>query len=199
MIKPGKRIAGILSIFCALFLFCTFAYAQNQKNFLWKVQSKTNAVYILGSIHFMKKEIYPLDKKIEDAFDKSDVLSVEANVNDISRIDLQKLMETSIYPGDDSLEKHVSGETYRLVKKEIERNGIPVWIVDKQRPWILALTLTSMELVKLGFEPDYGIDMHFLSKASGKKKIKELESVDYQINLLSGFSTKNRKLFCYIH
>jgi uncharacterized protein len=195
MIKPGKKIAGILSIFCVLFIFFSSAYAQNHKNFLWTVQSKTNTVYILGSIHFMKKEIYPLDKKIEDAFDKSDVLSVEANVNDISRIDLQKLMETSLYSGDDNIEKHVSGETYRFVKKEIERNGIPAWIADKQRPWILALTLTSLELLKLGFNPEYGIDMHFLSKASGKKKIKELESVNYQINLLSGFSDKEQEAF----
>lgn len=196
MRKYSTRFLSVVFILFFLCISVSFRDAfADKKNFLWKVRSETGTVYILGSIHFMKKEIYPLDKKIEDAFDKSDVLSVEANVNDISQIDLQKLMETSLYPGDDTLEKHVSGETYGRVKKEIERNGIPVWIVNKQRPWILALTLTSLELAKLGFEPDYGIDIHFLSKASGKKKIKELESVDYQINLLSGFSDKEQEAF----
>ncbi len=194
-----KYSTRFLSVVFILFFLCMSVFLRDvsadKKNFLWKVRSETGTVYILGSIHFMKKEIYPLDKKIEDAFDKSDILSVEADVNDISRIDLQKLMESSLYAGDDTLANHVSGETYRLVKKEVERNGIPVWIVDKQRPWILALTLTSLELAKLGFEPDYGIDIHFLSKASGKKKIKELESVDYQINLLSGFSDKEQEAF----
>jgi uncharacterized protein YbaP (TraB family) len=195
MIKPGKRIAGVLSIFCALFIFLTPAYAQNQKNFLWKVQSKTNTVYILGSIHFMKKDIYPLHKNIEEAFDSSGTLVVEADVNDVSKVDTQKLMETAFYPGEDTLEKHLSRETFEMVKKEFEQNGFPIWIVNKQKPWFLALSLTALELVKAGFDPDNGIDMHFLSKASGKKKIRELESVDYQIKLLSGFSDEEQEAF----
>jgi hypothetical protein len=37
--------------------------------------------------------------------------------------------------------------------------------------------------------------MHFTSKASGKKKIEELESFEYQINLLSGFSDHEQEMF----
>lgn len=169
--------------------------AENQKTFLWKVRSQTNTVYILGSIHFMKRDIYPLDKKIEDAFDKSEVLAVEANVNDVGNLDIGKLMESAFYQGDDTLEKHVSRCTYDLVKKEFAGSGILLDLIDKQKPWFLALTLSSIELVQLGFDPTLGIDMHFLSKAEGKKRIAELESVDYQINLLSGFSDREQEAF----
>ncbi len=195
-----KYSIKILSIvFILLFLSTSLlerdAVSQDQKNFLWKVQSKTNTVYILGSIHFMKKELYPLNKKIGDAFDKSDILSVEANINDVSKIDVQKLLETAFYTGNDTLENHVTKETYELIKKEFEGFGIPQWILNKQKPWILALTLTSLELIKSGFDPNYGVDAYFLSKASGKKKIKELESIDYQIKLLSGFSDSEQEAF----
>ena len=37
--------------------------------------------------------------------------------------------------------------------------------------------------------------MHFLSKAEGKKRIAELESVDFQINLLSGLSDSEQEAF----
>jgi uncharacterized protein YbaP (TraB family) len=190
----------LLSIFFILSLFNSILYtkdpfAENQKTFLWKVQSSTTTVYLLGSIHFMKKEFYPLNRRIEDAFDKSAVLAVEANVDDVSKLDIQGLMEKAFYPSDDTLEKHVSTLTYERVKKAFEASGIPAWLMNKQKPWFLALTLESLELVKLGFDPSYGIDVHFLSEASGKKKIKELESMDYQINLLSGFSDSEQEAF----
>ena len=171
------------------------ALSQNHKDFLWKVQSDTTIVYLLGSVHFMKKESYPLNKRIEDAFDKSTVLAVEADVDDVSKLDIQGLMEKAFYPADDTLQKHVSAQTYERVKKEFETSGIPAWLMDKQKPWFLALTLESLGLVKLGFDPSYGIDLHFLSEASGKKKIKELESIDFQINLLSGFSDSEQEAF----
>jgi uncharacterized protein YbaP (TraB family) len=197
MRRKGIRL---LSIFFILFLFHSFIYtqdavSQNQKSFLWKVQSKTGTVYLLGSIHFFKKELYPLNKKIEDAFDKSDVLVVEANVDDINKIDVQKMIESALYTDDETLEKHVSWETYELIKKEFEGFGIPPELINKQKPWFLALTLTSLELAKLGFDPTYGIDEYFLSKAEGKKKILELESLDYQIDLFSRFSDDEQESF----
>jgi hypothetical protein len=143
----------------------------------------------------MKKEGYPLNMKIEDAFDKSNVLVVEANINDINQIDVQKLIESAFYPGNDTLQNHVSRETHELLKREFEGFGIPFEVINKQRPWFLALTLTSLELLKLGFDPANGIDIHFLSKADGKKKIAELESIDYQINLLSRFSDREQEFF----
>lgn len=199
-VKMRKKIVSSLLILVFIFLFNSFISVQNaisntKKNFLWKVQSKTNTLYILGSVHFLKKEMYPLNKKIEDSFDKSEVLVVEANINDIGQIDIQRLLETAFYSGNETLEKHVSRETYELVKREFGGLGVPLELINKQKPWFLALTLTSLELLKLGFDPNYGIDIYFLSKATGGKKIKELESIDYQINLFSKFSDDDQELF----
>jgi uncharacterized protein YbaP (TraB family) len=150
---------------------------------------------VLGSIHFFKKEAYPLHRKIESAFDQSEVLVVEANVNDIARLDIEKLVESAMYLGPETLERHVSAETYELIKKETGRLGIPLELINRQKPWFLALLLESLELLKLGFDPNYGIDKYFLSRATGKKKIVELESLDYQIDLLSKFSDQEQELF----
>jgi len=143
----------------------------------------------------MKKEVYPLSRKIEDAFEKSSILAVEANINNVAKIDVQKLVASAFYPGDDTLERHISKGTFEFVKKETAPLGIPIELINKQKPWFLALTLESMELMKLGFNPQYGIDNYFLKKAVGKKKIVELESLDYQLNLLSGFSDEEQEFF----
>ncbi len=183
-----------------IFLFLTHTFhsiteAQNQKNFLWKIRSNKSTVYVLGSVHFLKKDIYPLNKKIEEAFEKSSDLIVEANVNDVGRIDIEKLIGKAVYQGEDTLENHISGETYELLKNELGQLGIPMDLVNRQRPWFLALTITSLELIKLGYDPAAGIDMYFLSKAAGQKKILELESLDYQINLFSTFSDSEQETF----
>jgi hypothetical protein len=143
----------------------------------------------------MKKDIYPLREELEEAFRLSDVLAVEANVNDVIGLDMQKMMSAAFYPEGDSLEAHISGETLERIKKEFELLGMPSQLVTRQKPWFLALTLTALKLAQLGLDPAYGIDVHFLSKTEGQKKIRELESIDYQIDLLSGFSDSEQEAF----
>lgn len=188
------RVVSILFVM-ATFICAGYSLSYAEKNFLWRVQSKESTAYLLGSIHILKKDVYPLSRVIEGAFEKSNVLAVEADVSDISRLDLQKLVESAFYPAGDSLDKHVSGETFNLIKEETGSVGLPMELVNKQKPWFLALTLESVELLKSGYDPNYGIDKYFLSKAEGTKRISELESVGYQIDLLAGLNDEEQELF----
>jgi uncharacterized protein len=169
--------------------------SQSRKSFLWKVQSKTSTLYLLGSIHFMKPVNYPLNPGIEKTFEQSDFLVVEADISDPSKLNSDRMLQSAIYSENDSIEKHLSAETYRYVKEETEKMGLPVELIVRQKPWVLALTLEGLELMKLGYDPAQGIDAHFLSKAQGKKKVLELEGVDQQLALLSNFSDKDQELF----
>jgi uncharacterized protein YbaP (TraB family) len=193
--KTSKVLAtSFILVFISFVIFAQESFSQSGKSFLWKIQSKTNTVYVLGSLHYCKKEIYPLSEKIERAFGESEILVVEADVNDIKRINIQELMGRAFYPERDTLEKHVSPEIYERVVKETSGLGIPVELLNKQKPWFLAMTLVALESLKLGFDPNLGIDKYFLSKAQGEKKILELESLDCQLNLLSGFSDEDQEL-----
>ena len=64
------KILSVVAIIISLIitLLDQSAVAGERKNFLWKVNSETNTLYLLGSIHFMKKEMYPLAEEIEGAF-----------------------------------------------------------------------------------------------------------------------------------
>ena len=196
-----KRKASSLSLIVSIlflivtFICTTYTFSYAEKSFLWRVQSKRSTVYILGSIHLLKKDIYPLSRTIENAFEKSDYLAVEADINEIGRLNIQKLMESAFYSGNDTLEKHVSRSTFDTIKEQTERLGLPVEFVYNQKPWFLGLTLSSVELMKAGYDSNYGMDKYFLSKAAGTKKILELESLDYQIDLLSSLNDDEQELF----
>lgn len=196
-------IPKILPLFIALIILALSgslaciesAFSYDQKNFLWKVQSRSATVYLLGSIHFLREDVYPLPKTIENAYESSNNLVVEANINELGKLDLKMLTDRAFYKSEDHLEKHVSRETYRLLKKQTGTLGIPVELFRMQKPWFLALSLQAMELMRLGYDPQHGVDYHYLSKAQGKKRILELESLDEQLSLLSGFSDNEQEQF----
>jgi len=197
MKKQAIKLSVIVSL-VVIFLIAVFtqdSLSQPKKSFLWKVQSKTNTVYVLGSIHYLKKEMYPLDEKIEKAFDQSEILVVEADVANIRKEDIQKLMENAFYTENDTLQKHLSAETYGLVKKKLEELGASLEVANKYKPWFLGLNLVSLEALKLGFDPNYGVDRYFLEKAAERKKILELESLEYQFKLFSALSGKDQESF----
>jgi hypothetical protein len=171
------------------------ALSHSQKSFLWKVQSSRSTLYLLGSIHFLKQDVYPLNQTIQNAYESSENLVVEANINDLGNLDLRMLADRAFYKNDDYVEKHVSPETYRLINKESKAFGMPIDLLRMQKPWFLALSFQAMELVRLGYSPQHGVDYHFLSKAQGKKKILELESLEEQLSLLSGFSDREQEQF----
>ena len=207
--KSWQRMAhraGTRIIVCVLFALTLLAlsgslapiesaFSYDQKSLLWKVQSSRSTVYLLGSIHCLKEDVYPLNQAIENAYESSDKLVVEANINDLGNLDLRTLADRAFYNNDDHVGNHVSPETYRLIKKESKALGMPIELLRMQKPWFLALAFQAMELVRLGYSPEHGVDYHFLTRAQGKKSILELESLDEQLSLLSGFSDGEQEKF----
>jgi uncharacterized protein YbaP (TraB family) len=166
------------------------------KNFLWKVQAKTATVFILGSVHLAKPDIYPLPRKIEESFDESAVLALEADpakAQDPAL--LRQMLAAAAYAKGRTLKEHISVETFELARREIERLGLPMDSFSRTKPWFLAMSIETLEFQRLGYDPANGIDVYFAGKAMGKKQIVELESFDYQIRLLSGFSEREQELF----
>lgn len=183
------KIAAILGIA----LLCNnHLRADDGKHFLWEVSSPKSTVKILGSIHFAKPELYPLSPVIEQAFDTSDTLAVEVDMDAIDPKVIQtKMLSACIYPENDEIRKHLDRQTFILLLDYLKRQHIPLTAVRRMKPGLLAITLTANRLMKLGFTPDHGIDHYFLAKARGKKKIVELETFDEQLALFSSISDPN--------
>jgi uncharacterized protein len=167
-----------------------------QKSFLWKVRSNTAMVYILGSIHLAKPDMYPLPEKIEKSFADAGTLALEADPSKAQDDKvLQQMLASALYQEGETLSEHLSKETYELAEREMEKLGVPMETFIRTKPWFLAITMETLELQRLGYDPANGIDIHFAGKAAGKKRIVEIESFDYQIKLMNGFSEREQELF----
>jgi len=56
------------------------ANAAAARDFLWKVSGTTGSLYLVGSVHLLTKDFYPLSPTLESAFKESDLLVEEADL-----------------------------------------------------------------------------------------------------------------------
>lgn len=195
-----KLLQGMMVFLVTLLLASQGRGAENagggEKTFLWKVGTKTGSAWLFGSVHLARPNSYPLPRQVEESFDNAGALVLEADPGAAMEAEAQQRMVLSaLYPGNDTLRQHISKEAYDMAAREMERLGIPIGQFDKAKPWFIAMTIEVLELQRLGYSPEHGLDLYFAGKARGKKKIVELESFDYQINLLNGFSDREQELF----
>ncbi len=185
---------GLAALYLASPIFAGEGADPGKKSFLWMVRAEKGTVHLLGSIHLLKREMFPLDRKIEEAFERSDVLAVEANVRDGSGSERQRrLLQGALYPAGDTIENHISKETVELLRRRFP--DLPMDRMNRFKPWALAMTIAVLEYKKLGLDYEYGVDVYFLDKALNGKKIRELENPDSVIATLDGFSDEYQDLF----
>jgi hypothetical protein len=188
-IYPPRRCVYLL----LLLAFLGISHGAHAKSFFWQVKSPTATVYLLGSIHFAKPDIYPLDQKIEDAFEKASYLVVELDQNQLDQDDMRRyILKHGMYEKPNSVESHISESTLKSLKDYLGRYDMPLEGYNRMKPGFLAMTLSIAHVIRLGILPDYGLDMYFLKKAQDKK-ILQLETYTDQLDLF--FDMPNEELF----
>ncbi len=192
------RLFGLLTI-CSVWLHLPQVLSaheepSNGKHFLWRVDSPTTCVYLVGSIHVLRQDVYPLAPVIEQAFAASDVLVLEADPFAQPQGELQQtIMAYATYPEGQTLKSQLSEQDYFKVSSVLFEAGIPSGSVQQYQPWYVTSMVDQVLSSRLGLRPEYGIDFYFRSKAE-QKEVKELESLETQLQLLSGFSDEEQVL-----
>ena len=192
MKKPVKLAVLVTAILCLLSLLPLSACTDSapNKSFTWKISSEVNSIYLLGSIHMASPELYPLDSAIEDAFELADNLVVEVDTTqmDGTRL-LQLMMDYGTYPQGEGLRDHIPAELYAQLDEQFEELGFNIALFDMYKPWVVVTMQEELQLEELGYDAEYGIDLYFLNKATESgKDILELETMDFQIELISSFT-----------
>jgi uncharacterized protein len=179
----------------AALLLATIGAQGAGRNFLWKATKGGSTMYLVGSVHLLAKDYYPLNPVLESAFKDSDRLVEEVDLGEMMATEnqLNMLME-GMLPSGQSLESVVSKATFDQVSKRLEGLGMPVEPLKRMKPWLLAITLLGMEWQKAGFEAELGLDKHFydLARTAGKP-VEGLETISFQIAQFDGMSKEEQE------
>jgi hypothetical protein len=192
-----RRSIGLafrLLLLAAVFALVGESRAQ-EKSFLWQLQSGKGNIYILGSIHFLKRENYPLNPTIEKAFDSTKKLVLEIDLKSADSGTVQRLtLEKGLHRDGKTLQENISAETYSLAAKRAQELGIDIGALSPLKPWVVALTMTSLQLQRLGFDPNSGVDRYLAERATkAGKPMAGLETAAFQIELMDQFSASDQE------
>ena len=203
-IKHGwSKLFVIIFIFGFILIGANHAQVQQtpaqqpSKSCLWSVRSGSNTIYLLGSLHVLKSDDYPLSAAIEKAYSASQKVVFETDLSAMSDASIQAQMLTmGLYPEGESLSRNLSGGTFEMLKTKLTEMGMPVQQFERFKPWLIALTLATFELQRLGYSPQMGIDMHFYNRSKAdEKEIDFLEPIEFQMELLGNMDDADQDSF----
>ena len=163
---------------------------------LWKIEGQTHQVFLLGSLHLLSETNYPLAVPITAAYSNAAIVVFEADVAEMNKPEAQmKLMLKGQLPAGETLSNHLSPELFAEFNQALKKLGLPPEMFLQFKPSIAAMTLSVLELQKLKFDLEKGIDQHFskLALADGKKII-PLETLDFQMSLITDVSKEEGEL-----
>ena len=184
-----KNITALLQLGAFIVLVAassTATYAANDRGFFWKISHQQSTVYLFGSIHLANSSFYPLRDNMLAAFDQSDALVVEVNLNDDNIREAQRWLSVhGRYPAGQNIRQDLSAETYAQLSDYLSQQGLAVGNYHHQKPGLLVTAISRLKMIQLGLSPDYGLDMFFLQRAKKQQKnILQLETFKQQLQML---------------
>lgn len=155
---------------------------------MWKMDGKTNSVYLLGSIHMLREQDHPLPSVIDSAYDDAEVIIMELDMDDMDPAYTQMAFNRAgVRTDGTSLRELMGGDAYSRAEEAAAAVDIPLDMLAQSEPWLAAMTVEIMLLYRIGFNPMLGVEMTMTSRAARDgKPIEGLETVDEQLAFLDG-------------
>ena len=165
------------------------------KGLLWKAVNGDNTLYLLGTIHLDRDNVYPLHKSLRDAIDASQTVSFELDLNDQEGLALLQSLQT--YSDGTTLADHISPELYQRVQAQSEALGMGPNGLDAYKPWALASTFSTLSMMDETTGANaMAIDTYVNARAvNAGKTIDAVETYAFQGGIFDGLSAEYQETY----
>lgn len=175
------------------------AQAQEARSILYRVEGAGGAtVYMLGSIHLLSADAYPLPQPVQAAYADAERVYFETSLDSLVARQ-QEIAVRGMYPAGKSLRSEIPAELYARVQEAapaLAALGLSMPILDRMEPWMVALMFQAVEWQKAGLTPEHGVDMHFSGRAKQDgKPVGAFEPVEFQLGLFDGMTPEAQVAF----
>ncbi len=164
-------------------LYATQGFAETS---LWRISNGANALFIGCTIHVLSKTDYPLPAAFDAAYKKSSKLVFETDIGASENPAFaQAMLQRMMFTDEQKLKDALRPDVYAQLEAFGAARGVPMVMLEKMRPAMAVITLTFMELQRLGMA-DTGVDSYFYQRARTDKKILgHLESNEQQLDFIA--------------
>ena len=172
----------------ALVLFILFtASSVGAESSVWVVSSSKATVYLAGSFHMLRASDYPLPAEFFTAYQDSRKIIFEVPPGEMESPEyMGEFLSAAIYNDGTTLKEHITSAAYAKAESFCKERNYPMEEYQFLKPTFFVMTLTVLEMDKIGADSKKGIDYFFKDKAmQDGKATGSLETVDQQISIIT--------------
>ncbi|MEY8318704.1 TraB/GumN family protein [Oscillospiraceae bacterium 50-58] len=157
---------------------------------LWKAEGNGNTLYLLGSIHTDRNNLYPFHKQLRDIITSAELAAFELDFNSQEGIDEFTAMQ--VYSDGTTLKDHIDPELYQEVVKALTSLGTPEEQIANYKPWALANTFTALSMTDdTASENAMALDLYVSAKASNLGiQVEGIETYAFQGKIFDDLSNE---------
>ena len=165
------------------------------RGLLWKVTNGKNTLYLLGTVHVDRSNVYPFHKSLRAALASAQTVIFELDFNDQEGLAEFAAMQT--YSDGTTLKDHISPELYASTVQVFADLGMSEEAVAAYKPWALANSLMSLATQD---ETTTGapmvIDLYLNSAAvNAGKQIDAVETYAFQSSIFDTLSPEYQEAY----
>lgn len=134
---------------------------------MWKISNGNSTIYLYGVGNIGTEDMYPLSPKVEEAFQQSEAVVVEV---EIDKIDSNKVNNMLIYEDGETIEDHVSKEAVDIYKEKVKEFKANYDAVKQMKAKFLAQNCIDSYLINAKVNPTYSPQIYFLYMARKNNK-----------------------------
>ncbi len=160
---------------------------------IWKLSDEDSEIWLFGTVHALEKGLDWRTDKINNAFDASTTFYMEAPVNEATpEIMVPMMQKHGINHSGQPFYENLSPEGHAYFMKALKSLGMPENAVGnfaQMRPWLVAVTLVTIQMQAKGIDPEAGVDkvLWNAAKANGKE-LGYLETLDQQFSIFGNLN-----------
>ena len=162
------------------------------RSFVWQVEGEANTIYLAGSMHLLRGRDLPLPKAFGIAYEDSGRLLFEISPAESESPEaMKRAMEKGRYENGKTLRDAISKEAYAELCEYVEEVGMPAGAWDGVRPWMAMMSITLVEIAKMGALAEFGVEKVIGDKAKKDgKKVTGLETLEKQLGIFETLDAK---------
>jgi uncharacterized protein YbaP (TraB family) len=185
-----RAAAGLVSV-----LALGFAGSALAEPALWAIKDKDSTIYLFGTVHVLKPDTQWRSAKIDKALTDSGDLTLEIIGADDPAVMQPLVLKYGLDPAN-PLSSKISAEKYKHATEVAQAGGVPPQALNMMRPWLAAVSLSMLPVIKAGYDPKSGVEVVLAKevKAAGKAE-KSFETPEQQIRFFADLPAKSEADF----
>jgi uncharacterized protein YbaP (TraB family) len=184
-----RRLVSLVLFLASIIAPALSAHAEPA---IWVVKGPHATVYLFGTVHALQKGQSWHSAKIDAAIKDSGTLYLEIpNVDDAAAMQplIMQLGLDQAHP----LSTKLTADQLAKLTKVATSAGLPGGesMLEPFKPWLAALTLSLMPLMKAGYDPSSGVELELKPAfVSANKPVKGFETAEQQMHYFDDMTDK---------